>query len=274
MPEFLTQFFHSPEGRQAIASMVAIALALGVRFFVVRWIRKNPHLDVQGRLRWHGHARSLMLTVLALGLIFVWGSELREFLVSLVVLASALVLATKELLMCVSGSLLRATTRSFDVGDRIEVDGIRGDVIALGLLGTTLLEIGPGHQRTGRTQVIPNSLFLTKSVANETFTQQYVLHTFSVPVRGAEWDDAEARLLDIANRACADHIEAARTHMDATSTRHGLSGFDIVPRATVQLESADEVWLRLRIPTPARERGRIEQEIVRQYLKRESREDV
>ncbi|MFK7985502.1 MAG: hypothetical protein AB8I08_05685 [Sandaracinaceae bacterium] len=78
MPEFLSRFLHSPEGQQVIASVVAVVIALGVRTLVVRWIRRNPHLEGADRLRWHGHARSMMLSVLALGLAFFWGSEAQE----------------------------------------------------------------------------------------------------------------------------------------------------------------------------------------------------
>ncbi len=256
----------SPIGRQAIASVVALALVVVGRMLVLRFLRRNDSLGVAARLRWHSNTRSVAAGLVVLALLFIWGSEVRDLLVSLVVLASAIVLGTKELIMCVSGSIVRATTRSFEIGDRIEIAGIRGDVIDLGVLGTTILEIGPGHQRTGRTQVIPNSLMLSNAVANETFTEDYVLHTFVIPLeKGADWRAAERRLLAIATDASAEHAEAAREHIDAIGARHGLSSFDVDPRVTVHPD-ANGVTLRVRIPTPARERGSLEQSMIRRFL--------
>ena len=268
MPSMVLDLLHSPVGRQLVASGVVLLLALVARAVVVRMVRKNERLDASARLRWHGHGRSLALALVALGLLFIWGSELRDLLVSLVVLASAIVIATKEVIMCLSGFVVRATSRSFEVGDRIEVGAIRGDVIAIGLLGTTILEIGPGHQRTGRTHVLPNSVFLTQAVANETFTGQYVLHTFTVPVPDrAGWREDEARLHAAAAHVCAEHSERARKQMDEVGTRYGLSSFDVRPRITVHPEGSG-LTLRVRVPTPARERGRVEQEILRRFLER------
>ncbi len=266
MKSLVLEFFGSPAGRQTIASLVVLALALLGRFLLLRFVRKSERMGVAERLRWHSHARSVALVFIAIGLLFIWGAELRELLVSLVVLASAIVLGTKELILCVSGSVVRAATRSFEVGDRIEINGIRGDVIDHGILGTTILEIGPGHQRTGRTHVLPNSMFLSYAVANETFTEDYVLHTFAVPLdAGADWRAAEARLLELAIEACAEHTDDAREHMDSIAGRHGLSSFDVQPRVTVHKETTG-ITLRVRIPTRARERGRFEQEIVRRFL--------
>ena len=66
----------------------------------------------------------------------------------------AIVLATKEIIMCLSGAIYRASSGTFKVGDRVEIGAFRGDVIDQTLLATTILEIGPGqaiHQHSGRT---------------------------------------------------------------------------------------------------------------------------
>jgi small-conductance mechanosensitive channel len=211
--------------------------------------------------------RAIAFAVIVLGLLFIWEQALREFVVSLVALAVAMVIATKELLMSILGSFQRASSRAFGIGDRIEVMGIRGDVIDHTLFNTTLLEIGPNHRRTGRTQVIPNSVFLSNPIANETFTEAYVLHTFAVPTRPEDdWLAIEARLLEAARDVCAEYIEAAGRHMDKMSRQHGLTPFSVEPRVTLRLDDPSRSTLLVRVPTPARERARTEQRILRRLL--------
>ena len=71
----------------------------------------------------------------------------------MVALPVSLVVATIELILCVSGSILKTISGSFDMGDRIQIKDFRGDVIDQNLHAATILEAGPGkitHHRTGR----------------------------------------------------------------------------------------------------------------------------
>lgn len=238
-----------------------------LRYVARRWMRETTWPSDELRLRAYLRVGQASVLVLLLGLFVIWAPELRTLALSAVAIAAALVLATKELLMCASGALLRATTGAYDVGDRIEVDGLRGDVIRYGLLTTTILEIGPTHQRTGRAVVLPNSLLLSKAVVNETFTDTYVLHTFGVPVaREQGWQQAADRLQQLAQRVCAEWVEPARSQMEALSREHGLTPPNVEPKVSLQLEDTETLRLLVRIPTPHRQKGRVEQEILRAFL--------
>ncbi len=255
---------------QLTAFGLLVVFTLILRAVLLGAIRRQSQLDPAARLRWIAGVRTLTLILLWAGIVTIWGTELREFVISIVVLASALVVATKELILGVLGAFLRTSSRAFEVGDRIEIDGTRGDVIDTRLFSTTLLEIGAGHQRTGRKITIPNALLLSKPIANETFTETYVLHTFEVELRkGEDWEAAENRLREVAREVCADHEEPAAQSMNAVGRRHGLTDFSVSPRVTVH-PSGESVKLRLRVPTPARERGPVEQLITREFLRRSS----
>lgn len=275
LPELLAAG-DTPLGRRVLASCAVVFFAWMVRWSIQRRIRAEVDLDLAVRARWSSQSRMGAFLLLVLGLVFIWGAELRDFLLSLVVLASALVLATKELIMCLTGSFVRAASGGFGIGDRIEIAGHRGDVIDARLLTTTLLESGPAHQRTGRTLVLPNSVFLTQIVANETFTDRYVLHTFDVPLaEGVDWELAARLLNDVAVARCEAFVDDAREHMESVGARHGLPAFDVQPKVTLLLETASPS-LRLRVPSRARERGSVEQDILEGFLRRhlESKQDV
>jgi small-conductance mechanosensitive channel len=180
------------------------------------------------------------------------------------------VIATKELLMCVTGSFLRTVANTYSVGDRVEIGGFRGDVIDLTLFTTTLLEVGPSpnlHLRTGRTIVVPNSKLLGDVVVNESFMKQYVVHVFNVPVRmDGEWRKAEETLLKAAEAECAPFLEEARTYMESLERSHGLRGLPVQPRTLLHLTDPDKALIVVRVPAPVGRQGAIEQAIVRRYL--------
>ena len=203
----------------------------------------------------------------------IWAEPLHTLAVSFIALAVAVVIATKELILCVSGSVVRATSKSYAVGDRIEIAGKRGDVVDQNLFTTTLLEIGPGqssHQYTGRAIVIPNSLLLNTPLINETFTHDYVLHVFCIPLTSADdWQRSEQLLLEAAQIECGPFLEQARMYMKNIESQHGLDSPTVAPRVTLQIPEPGKINLLLRIPAPSRRKGRLEQAILRQVSVRD-----
>lgn len=254
--------------RNLIASALLIALVMLGRRALLRQLRRTKLGAPLTPLRLTVQLRWLSLLVVVLGLVVIWAQELRTLALSLVAIAAAAAIATKELIMCLAGALVRASSESFEVGDRVEIDGVRGDVIDHRPLTTTLLEIGPGHQRTGRTIVLPNSVLLTQKVINETFADEYVLHPVVLPVRLSELAQVRERALAIAREVCAPYLDEARLHLDASASQHGLTPFAVEPRAIIQLVDPERANLLVRVPVPARERGLLEQKIVERLVLR------
>ncbi len=254
--------------RNAIATVVLIVTIFILRSAVLRFVRGAEWASEQMQLHLMVRVRTVAMFLLALGFVVIWASELRTMAISVVAIAVAIVIATKELILCVSGSVLRATSQCFSVGDRIEVSGIHGDVVDLGLFTTTILETGPGHRRTGRAVVLPNGVLLSAPVINETFTDDFVLHMISVPIGAEEdWQQAEERLLAAAREVCAPILAEAQTHMQKTANRHGLPDFKVEPTVNLQVPEADKLRLILRVPSRAQAKGATEQQILRHFLR-------
>ena len=266
MPE-LIESAHFP---QIIRTAVLVVLVLLGRWITLHRLKSADAMSSDMRRRWSAQVRLVSLLLLVLGLMLIWGAELKTFALSVVAIAAAIVIATKELIMCVSGTLLRASGKSFQIGDRIEIGTFRGDVVDQTLLTTTILEVGPGttiHQHTGRTIVIPNSVLLTTPVLNETSLDEYMLHAFSVPLgAGDDWAQCERALLDAARAECAPFLKEAQQHIEHTVRKEGLDPLSVEPRVTLRIESKDQISMLARIPVPARRKGRIEQAILRRYL--------
>ncbi len=226
-------------------------------------------LPAERRNRFLVQSRNAAIVLFLATAVVLWAEQLQTVALSLAALGAAFVLATKELILCLSGTFLRASAGSFRLGDRIEVNGIRGDVIDIGPLTTTLLEVGPEpsiHKLTGRMVVVPNSMFLSYPVVNETFTEAYVLHTTRIELdANTPWHDAERMLLEAATSICSGFLDDAQKNMERVGHKHGLEPPDVKPKVWVSTRNAD-LGLILRYPAPVRGRGQIEQSILRRYL--------
>lgn len=252
-----------------IITGVLVVILVVLRAITARYIRKHV-ASTELRRRWLVQSRNALILLLMLGLVLIWADELRTLALSIVAIAVAFVVATKELILCLTGSILKTGSRSFNIGDRIQVKDFRGDVIDQNLLATTILEVGPGkitHQRTGRMTTIPNAIFLSEPVINESFTNDYVLHVFTVPFKMQDdWRSAQKLLLESANRHCEPYIEEVRRYMKSVSEDRGLEVPSVDPRVTIQMPVAGEIHLIIRIPTRSGQRGFIEQAILADVL--------
>ena len=124
---------------------------------------------------------------LTLILLFIlWQSEISEFALSVTAIAVAIVVASKEIILCFTCSIQRASSRSFRIGDWIEVGKLCGEVIEHNMKATVIQEIDLHHGQyhfTGKTATLPNSMFFTYPVKNLNFMKRYVYHDFSVVVK-------------------------------------------------------------------------------------------
>lgn len=255
--------------QNGVASVVLVIAVFVLRWILLRHLARAAIRSVELRRRWSAQIRNVCWLILLFGLVLIWATELRTLAISVVAALAAIVLAAKELILCATGSVFKTTAKSFVVGDQIEVANFRGMVIDQTLLSTTLVETGPGqttHQHTGRSIVLPNSLFLSMPLINESFTGKYVLHVFRTPVKADEWRRAEDNLLQAAREICAPYLEEARREIAQSASQKHLDMPTVEPRVVLSTPEPGRVDLVLRIPAPADRKGRIEQDVLRRFL--------
>ncbi len=120
-------------------------------------------------------------------------------------LSAGLAIALQDLLVNFAGWLFFLIRKPFGVGDRIEIDGIIGDVIDLRLFQFSVIEIGNwvgADQSTGRIIHIPNGTVFKKPQANYTTGFEYIWHELPVLLT-FESDWKKAKL--ILNNAVIKH---------------------------------------------------------------------
>jgi len=248
-----------------ISTFIYVLGIIIIRAVIARFIRRNIS-SIELQRRWLVQTRNGLAFILLLGLVIIWGEELRTLALSIIAIAVAFVVATKELILCVTGSILKTGAGSFNIGDRIQIKDFRGDVIDQNLLATTILEVGPGkitHQRTGRMAVIPNALFVSEPVINESYTHDYVLHVFTVPLkREDDWQTAQKVFLESAIKHCKPYQKEVHKYMEQLSKQKGLDMPTVEPRVSIQVPAAGEIHLIIRVPAKSGQRSYIEQSIL------------
>lgn len=165
------------------ASVSLLVVLLVARLIAGRALRRRDDLTDQVARRWTANFRNLLILVAVIGLVMIWAPQLRTFALSLTAVAVAIVVATKELILCLSGAALRTFTRAFSVGDVIEVGTTKGEVLDLNLLATRLREMESRDGSvvpTGRTVTLPYSLLFASPAKVLPHSIGNIEHTFAM----------------------------------------------------------------------------------------------
>ena len=108
-----------------------------------------------------------LLAIFALTVVF--SDKLAGLTVFFGVAGAGVAFALQEIIASVAGWIAMSFGRFYQVGDRVQLGGIRGDVIDIGVLRTTLMECGAwinGDQYSGRIVRVANSFIFKEPVFN------------------------------------------------------------------------------------------------------------
>lgn len=189
-------------------------------------------------------------------------------------IAAGVAISLQDVFKNFAGSIIIFTSRLYHVGNRIEIDGRYGDVIDIGLLYTTMLEIKEwvaGDQATGRIIMVPNSVVLSKNINNYTKDHHFLWDEVSIRVTyKSDWQKAMKIMTEIAAKETATFSELARKSISRLEQRYYVSDRTMSP--SVYLNPADNwIILTLRYVVEVRERREVNSnllyKIVEQFQK-------
>jgi small-conductance mechanosensitive channel len=149
---------------------------------------------------------SYSLNILATIIIFgMWISRLGDLSVALGIFAAGLAFALQEIIGSFAGWLTIITGKPFSVGDRIEINNIRGDVVDIGILRTTLMEIGnwlQGDHNTGRIVTISNAFVFKEPLSNYSAHLHFIWDEINLPIT---YDSNWQKAISIMKASAANH---------------------------------------------------------------------
>lgn len=264
----LGAFAQTELGRIIATLLVATGGAIISRFLQQRArVGSESTLDMSRRRGNLVLSKNLLLVACLVLVASIWATKIAGAALSLAAVAGAILLVSKEFLANALGSAMLAISRPYRVGDFIDMGDVRGRVLDTDLMVTTLAETLEGHQLTGRTAMIPNSLLLTRSVRNLSATGAYVVNLLNVAVDPSEdLLSLERALLRAAAEVCAPWVDDANRHLEYMESIELVDLPSSQPRVLLQLHSAKEYTLALRYCCRPNDRVKVEQAILRKYL--------
>lgn len=252
----------NPEnGRKLLLSAIVIALLLLVNA-CVRWVvriatRHADHASVQTAF-WGRQGVSLLTAVMMIvGLMSIWFNDPTRLSTAFGLMSAGLAFALQKVITSIAGYFVILRGATFTVGDRISMGGVRGDVLALGFIQTTIMEMGQppsvqsadpamwvrSRQFTGRIVTVSNSNIFSEPVFNYTRDFPFIWEEMVIPITyQADRDKVEAILIDAALRHAQDTSAMAAEAKAELQRRFNIEQIDLEPRVYMRIT---DNWLEL-----------------------------
>ena len=120
----------------------------------------------------------ISLTIICwLVVILIWKEQIKSLITLISFVSAAVTIALREIIFNFFAGIYINAKKIFEIEDRIEIKGIKGDVITMHSLGFEMLEIADGNeyeQSTGKIVHIPNSAVFSEPTKNFTKAFKYI----------------------------------------------------------------------------------------------------
>ena len=266
----------TPESQiKVVKSLLVVLFFLLVRSVLMRVLLRNV-TDVRQRYSW---SRGVTSTIAVLILIFlgvIWFAGLERIATFAGILGAGLAVALHDTIANIAGFLFIMIRRPFEVGDRIEIEGVAGDVIDIRVFQFSLLEIGnwvDADQSTGRILQVPNGKVLRAVTASFNKGFDYIWHEIPVLVTfESDWKKAKGILEAIVDDDSFVGAEEVERQVRRAASRYLIYSGKVTPIVYTSVRDSG-VLLTVRYMTKPKTRRGTEQRLWEQILEQFAEND-
>jgi small-conductance mechanosensitive channel len=245
--------------------LVVVFLRWLLRAITRALIRGNAKLW-RGRFWTHQGISVVSAGILIIGIISIWFDNRARLGTFVGLVTAGIAFALQKVITSLAGYFVILRGNTFFVGDRIVMGNVCGDVVALGFMQTTIMEMEQpppvsadpdmwveSRQFTGRIVTISNSEIFEKPVYNYSREFPYIWDEIKIPTTDeADRARAESILLSAVNRHALNREKLGEGPVEQLHTKYRVSPIDLDP--TVYYRLTDN-WLELTVRFLAPDHG-------------------
>ena len=216
-----------------IAIFILVLYTAGVYLIV----RKMP--DEASRFT---AVRIFIVLLLALGLLLglmEWVQDPGQIVLVLGIIWAALVVALRDLIQNVVGSLTLLITRMYRIGDRIQIKGVYGIVMDIGIFRTTLMQLDKesGDHPRGEIITIPNGVLFREMITNTSRDLSVTGDEIRITLPfSADLQNARKLVLEVVNKHTCEIQQKAAKEIELLGDKKYLPAFGTQPTVYLHID--------------------------------------
>lgn len=247
MEEALKRWLFDPTVGKLVAALVGIIIV----YTIVRVLQKSISqriADPGNRYRARKLVSFLGYVTGIMVLVTVFSDRLGGLTVTFGIAGAGIAFALQEVIASVAGWVALSFGNFYRPGDRIQLGGIRGDVIDIGVLRTTLMDLGEwiaGDLYNGRIVRVSNSFVFKQPVFNYSADFPFLWDEITFPVRyGSDWQYTRATLERVAEQVVGEYAIQSTGAWKGVVQKYVIDNARIEPLVTIR---PDQNWIEFRV---------------------------
>ncbi len=257
---------YTAELKSLVVRLAVLALVLAAVIGASQLWRKALYRYVQDARRRYQLLlvrRIVLWFVVAVIIAFAFATELGSLATFAGLLTAGVAVALQNVILSIAGYFFLIGKYGVRVGDRVQISGVTGEVVDIGLVRLHLMEVGTGGtdaQPTGRVVVFSNSVVFqpTGGFFKQIPGTNFVWHEITLTMAPeSNYRAVEERLMGAVETVFAQYreqIEGQRRHIERTlgpvslktlgpqsRLRLAQSGLEVVIRYPVELDTAAKI---------------------------------
>jgi len=224
-----------------IFTILTLVVVLVSRAAVLRLINANVEgHDAQYRAR--KIVNYATTAVFFITVAFIWLDAFSSLPTYLGLVSAGVAIALADVLKNMAGWAFILSRRPFTIGDRIEVSGLKGDVIDVRLFRFSLMEVGgwvDAEQSSGRLVHVPNGVVFNQPVANYTEGFAYIWDEIPILITfESDYKSAKSIVLDILKEDTPDTHGVAGQRIRETASKYSIKIGTLTPTVYVSVRDS------------------------------------
>ena len=272
---------NTENGRKLIFSIVFL-LFVWLLGRLLKWLTSGANReDKDQRAFWTHQGITITVTLVSLiGLLSIWFDDPTRLATAAGLITAGLAFALQRVVTALAGYVVILRGKTFNVGDRITMGGIRGDVIGLSFLQTVIMEMGQppevqaadpamwvqARQYSGRIVTVSNAKVFDEPVYNYTRDFPYLWEEMHIPIPfSADRHKAEQIILEAVRRHTRRTTDLGEEALAEMERRYFVERADLEPRVFLRLT---DNWVELSVRFVVEDHGirNVKSDISREIL--------
>lgn len=216
--------------------LIIILLAIGfLRKLLKRRIEDGAiRYKAQKGIEIIGYALIVLLIVVSFTL-----DDVSDYTIVIGLFTAGLTFTLQELILSIAGSFYIFFVRVYKPGDRIEINGIKGDVIDIDSIYTTIMEMGEwvtSDNYSGRIVKISNAFVFKGPIKNYSMDFPFVWDDVNVLItHESDVELAKKLILEIAESQLSDYAQNSKAKWEEMVKRYYIENATIDPTIAINL---------------------------------------
>lgn len=162
-----------------------------------------------------------------------FSGRINDFALAIGLLTAGITITLQELILSIAGSFYIFLVRVYKPGDRIEINGIKGDVIDIDSIYTTMMEIGEwvsSDNYSGRIVKLSNAFVFKGPIYNYSQDFPFIWDEFDIPIRhGSDTEMAKSIIINVAQEVLSDYVAQSSANWNLVVNKYYIEDANVEP---------------------------------------------